>query len=305
MSGDGFLPTDPGAGARAAPAAAVRPGFAALHSTRWLQFLVLAGPALAVLLAIYLYPLGKLLALSFGGVEPSAAAYRKFFESPLYLAILARTFRISFVVTSICLVAGYPVGYLLSRVGRGTARVLMAAILVPLWTSILVRTYAWMVLLQTNGVLNKVLERLGVIDGPLRLMYNETGVVIGMAQVLLPFAILPIYASLKNVDPRLHAAARIMGARPWRRFRTITFPLSVPGVAAAALLVFVQALGYFIIPALLGGSRVITLSMVIESQVVDLLNWAFASAIGMILLVVTVALVVGFDRALGLEKVWG
>ena len=127
MSGDGFLPTDPGAGARAAPAAAVRPGFAALHSTRWLQFLVLAGPALAVLLAIYLYPLGKLLALSFGGVEPSAAAYRKFFESPLYLAILARTFRISFVVTSICLVAGYPVGYLLSRVGPGTAQVLMAA----------------------------------------------------------------------------------------------------------------------------------------------------------------------------------
>ena len=223
----------------------------------------------------------------------------------MYLAILARTFRISFVVTSICLVAGYPVGYLLSRVGPGTAQVLMAAILVPLWTSILVRTYAWMVLLQTNGVLNRVLERLGVIDGPLRLMYNETGVVIGMAQVLLPLAILPIYASLRNVDPGLHAAARIMGARPWRRFRTITFPLSVPGVAAAALLVFVQALGYFIIPALLGGSRVITLSMVIESQVVDLLNWAFASAIGMILLVVTVALVVAFDRALGLEKVWG
>ena len=230
MSGDGFVPMGPGTGARAGPAAAARPGFAALHSTRWLQFLVLVGPALAVLLAIYLYPLGKLLALSFGGVEPSAAAYRKFFESPLYLAILARTFRISFVVTSICLVAGYPVGYLLSRVGPGTAQVLMAAILVPLWTSILVRTYAWMVLLQTNGVLNRVLERLGVIDGPLRLMYNETGVVIGMAQVLLPFAILPIYASLRNVDPRLHAAARIMGARPWRRFRTITFPLSVPGV---------------------------------------------------------------------------
>ncbi len=291
--------------ARFAAGGTSRRGFGAVHSTAWLQWLVLVGPALAVLLAIYLFPLGKLLVMSFGGAEPSVAAYRKFFESPIYLAILARTFRISLVVTVLCLGAGYPVGYLLSRVGPGAAGALMGAILLPLWTNILVRTYAWMVLLQTNGVLNNLLKRLGVIEAPLPLMYNEAGVVIGMTQVLLPFAILPVYASLKNVDPRLHAAARIMGAGPWRRFWTITLPLSRSGVAAAALLVFVQALGYFIIPALLGGSRVITLSMVIESQVVDLLNWAFASAIAMILLAVTVVLVVGFDRALGLDKVWG
>ena len=276
-----------------------------LHSRRWLQGLVLVAPTLALLLAIYLYPLGKLLVLSFGESHLGLAAYRRFFDSPVYLAVLLRTLRISLVVTVVCLAAGYPVGYLLARVGPGTARVLMAAILVPLWTSILVRAYAGMVLLQKNGVLNSLLGRLGIIDAPLALMYNEAGVVIGMTQVLLPFAILPIYASLKNVDPRLSAAARIMGAGPWRRFRTIVFPLSLPGVAAAALLVFVQALGFFIIPALLGGSRVVTLAMVIETQVVDLLDWSFASALAMILLAATVALVAGFDRALGLEKVWG
>jgi ABC-type spermidine/putrescine transport system permease subunit I len=273
--------------------------------TRRRQWLVLAGPTLTLLGAIYLYPLGKLLFMSLGDGALGLGAYRRFFESPVYLGVFGRTLRISLIVTGICLVAGYPVSYLLARSKPATVRILMALILVPLWTSILVRTYAWMVLLQTNGLLNNVLKQVGFIAEPLKLMYNETGVVIGMAQVLLPFAILPIYASLQSIDPRVHAAARSMGAGAWRRFRTITFPLSAPGLAAAALLVFVQALGYFITPALLGGSRVITLAMVIETQVVDLLDWPLASAMAMVLLAVTVLLVVGFERALGLEKIWG
>jgi ABC-type spermidine/putrescine transport system permease subunit I len=271
------------------------------------QALALVGPALILLVTIYLYPLARLLVLSLTGGADGAlgfGAYRRFLESSVYLGVLLRTFRISLVVTAVCLVAAYPVSYVLSRAGSVTLRVIMVFVLLPLWTSILVRTYAWMVLLQANGVLNNLLRRLHVIDEPLRLMYNETGVVIGMAQVLLPFAILPVYASLRNIDPRLHAAAQIMGAGPWRRFRSVTLPLSLPGVAAAGLLVFVQALGFFIIPALLGGSRVITLAMVIETQVVDLLDWSLASAVAMVLLVVTVVLVIGFDRLLGLDKVW-
>jgi ABC-type spermidine/putrescine transport system permease subunit I len=192
----------------------------------------------------------------------------------------------------------------MTRVGPAWFRVLMVFVLLPLWTSILVRTYAWMVLLQANGVLNNVLRWLRVIDEPLRLMYNETGVVIGMAQVLLPFAILPLYASLRSIDPRLSRAAQSMGAGPWRRFYSLTLPLSMPGMATAALLVFVQGLGFFITPALLGGSRVITLAMVIETQVVDLLDWSLASAAAMVLLVLTAALVVGFDRLVGLDRVW-
>ncbi len=288
------------------PAARARstPVTVRIRGSAWLQWLVLAGPALALLVCVYVYPLAKLAAMSVGGHPPTLAAYRAFLASPVYLAVLLRTFRISVLVTLVCVVAGYPVGYVLARARPSTVHLAMAAILVPLWTSILVRSYAWMVLLQRNGVLNHSLRRLGLLDRPLDLMYNETGVVIGMAQVLLPFAILPIFASLRSVDPRLDAAARSLGARAWRRFRTVTLPLSLPGVAAAAVLVFVQALGYFITPSLLGGSRVITLSMVIESQVVDLLDWSGASAIAMVLLLVTVVLVVGFDRLLGLDRVW-
>ena len=248
----------------------------------------MVGPALVLLIAIYLYPLARLILLSLTGGAGGGLgfdAYHRFLESSVYLAVLLRTFR-------------------MTRVGAVALRIIMVLVLLPLWTSILVRTYAWMVLLQANGVLNNLLRRLHVIDEPLRLMYNETGVVIGMAQVLLPFAILPIYASLRNIDPRLPAAAQVMGAGPWRRFRSVTLPLSLPGVAAAGLLVFVQALGFFITPALLGGSRVITLAMVIETQVVDLLDWSLASAVAMVLLAVTVVLVIGFDRLLGLDKVW-
>jgi ABC-type spermidine/putrescine transport system permease subunit I len=271
------------------------------------QALLLVGPALILLLAVYLYPLARLLLLSFTGGPDGAfgfGAYGRFLESTVYTSVLLRTFRISLTVTLVCLVLAYPVSYVLSRAGSLTLRVAMVFVLLPLWTSILVRSYAWMVLLQNNGLINQLLRRLHVIDAPLRLMYSETGVVIGMAQVLLPFAILPIFASLRNIDPHLPAAARVMGAGPWRRFRSLTLPLSLPGVAAAGLLVFVQALGFFIIPALLGGSRVITLAMVIESQVVDLLDWSLASSMAMVLLVVTVLLVVGFDRLLGLDKVW-
>ena len=272
----------------------------------WGQGLALVGPALVLLLAVYLYPLARLLVLSLTGGDGALGfgAYRRFLESSVYVGVLLRTFRISLVVTVVCLMVAYPVSLVLSRAGSLTLRVLMVFVLLPLWTSILVRTYAWMVLLQANGVVNNLLRRLNVIDEPLRLMYNETGVVIGMAQVLLPFAILPVYASLRNIDPRLPAAARIMGAGPWRRFLSVTLPLSLPGAAAAGLLVFVQALGFFITPALVGGSRVITLAMVIETQVVDLLDWGLASAVAMVLLVVTVILVVGYDRLLGLDKVW-
>jgi len=273
----------------------------------WGQALVLVGPAILLLMAIYLYPLTRLLALSLiGGADGALGfgAYRRFLESSVYLGVLLRTIRISLVVTVVCLILAYPVSYVLSRAGSLALRVIMVFVLLPLWTSILVRTYAWMVLLQANGVLNNLLRRLHVIEEPLRLMYNEAGVVIGMTQVLLPFAILPVFASLRNIDPRLHAAAQVMGAGPWRRFRSITLPLSLPGVAAAGLLVFVQALGFFIIPALMGGSRVITLAMVIETQVVDLLDWSLASSMAMVLLVVTVLLVVGFERLLGLDKVW-
>jgi len=268
------------------------------------QWLILAGPAMLVLLAFYLYPIARLGVMSIGTADPGLTAYAALARNDLFLSIALRTFRISAAVTLICLVAGFPVAYLLTRVGQRAAAVMMIAILLPFWTSILVRTYAWMVLLQSNGLLNKTLVGAGVITNPLRLMYNEIGVTIGMVQILLPFAILPIYASLQNIDPRLSLAAQVLGAGAWKRFWNVTLPLSLPGVAAAAILVFVQGLGYFVTPALLGGSRVITLAMFIESQVTETLAWQSASAIAIVLLVVCVTIVAGFERVLGLERVW-
>jgi ABC-type spermidine/putrescine transport system permease subunit I len=274
-----------------------------VNGRRARQWLVLAGPAVLLLLGVYLYPLLKLLVLSLG-VPPALASYGKLASNALFLAILIRTFRISAIVTLVCLVAAYPVAYLLTRAGTRVAAVIMIAILLPFWTSILVRTYAWMVLLQNNGLVNKLLMGLGIVTAPLRLMYNEAGVTIGMVQILLPFAILPVYASLHTIDPRLHLAARILGAGAWQRFWRVTFPLSLPGVGAAAILVFVQALGYFVTPALLGGSRVITLAMYMESNVLEVLNWQLAAAMAMVLLVVCVGIVGGFERMLGVERVW-
>jgi putative spermidine/putrescine transport system permease protein len=268
------------------------------------QWLILAGPAMLVLLAFYLYPIARLGVMSVGTADPGLTAYAALGHNDLFLSIALRTFRISVAVTLICLVAGFPVAYLLTRVGQRAAAVMMIAILLPFWTSILVRTYAWMVLLQSNGLLNKTLVGAGIITNPVRLMYNEIGVTIGMVQILLPFAILPIYASLQNIDPRLHLAAQVLGAGAWKRFWNVTLPLSLPGVGAAAILVFVQGLGYFVTPALLGGSRVITLAMFIESQVTETLAWQSASAIAIVLLLVCVTIVAGFERVLGLERVW-
>ena len=275
-----------------------------MKTSAFRQWLILAGPAMLVLAAFYLYPIARLGVMSIGTTDPGLTAYAALARNDLFLSIALRTFRISVAVTLICLVAGFPVAYLLTRVGQRTAAVMMIAILLPFWTSILVRTYAWMVLLQSNGLLNKTLVGAGIITSPLRLMYNEIGVTIGMVQILLPFAILPIYASLQNIDPRLNLAAQVLGAGAWKRFWNVTLPLSLPGVAAAAILVFVQGLGYFVTPALLGGSRVITLAMFIESQVTETLAWQSASAIAIVLLIVCVTIVAGFERVLGLERVW-
>ena len=275
-----------------------------MTARRTRQWLLLTAPAAVILLAFYLYPVLKLALLSVGSGQAGLTAYQKLLGNDLFLSVLLRTFRISAMVTVISLVAAYPVAYLLTRVSSRMAALLMIAILIPFWTSILVRTYAWMVLLQKSGVVNRALVGMGVVAEPLPLMYNEVGVAIGMVQILLPFAILPVYASLQNIDDRLYLAARVMGARAWARFWNVTFPLSMPGLAAGAILVFIQALGYFVTPALLGGSRIVTMAMFIENQVVETLNWQAASATAMSLLAVCVALVIGFERVLGLERVW-
>jgi ABC-type spermidine/putrescine transport system permease subunit I len=238
-------------------------------------------------------------------IGPTLDQYVQFFQSPFYLSVMAETFKISGSATLLALLLGYPVAYLLSRLELGTVNRLMILVLLPFWTSILVRTYAWMVLLQRTGVVNSLLWRGGVIEDPLPLMFNEFGVLVGTTHALLPFMILPVYSVLRGLDADFIKAAQGLGATPFRAFLTITLPLSLPGIGAGVLIVFIMALGFFVTPALLGGGKVMMMAMAIERQVNNFLNWEFAAVLAVVLLALTVACVAIFERVLGLERTWG
>jgi ABC-type spermidine/putrescine transport system permease subunit I len=181
----------------------------------------------------------------------------------------------------------------------------MILVLIPLWTSVLVRTYAWMVLLGREGLLNKLLLYFQLVSQPLSLLYTSKAVVLGMVQILLPFMILPLFSVMKGIDRNLLRASHSLGAGPAQTFLRVYFPLSLPGVVAGFILVFILALGFFITPALLGGRKDIMISMLIETQVRELLNWGFAAALSLVLLLTTFFILAIFHRFVGLEKLTG
>jgi mannopine transport system permease protein len=245
----------------------------------------------------------QLLLESFGTGSPTLAHYHRVFAEPLYVAILLRTLRVAATVTALSLLLGYPVAYYMTRC-RGWAFTLMTvSVLLPLWTNVLVRSYAWTILLQRNGIANTLLRGLGLIDQPLPLLYTEPAMVVAMTQVLLPFMVLPLYSTLRNVPHELPRAARNLGADPRRTFLHVTLPLSLPGVVSGGVLVFVMALGFYITPALIGGPRSLMIGPLIYQQATQLVNWPFAAALGVVLLAVTLALIGLLQRTLGLQRV--
>lgn len=256
--------------------------------------IALSVPAMLLLLALFVVPLLRLLALSVEG--GSLVAYQRALTNELYLRVIFETFKIAAIVTLLTLALGYPVAYVMATSGRVWQLVGIAFVLLPFWTSILVRTYAWMVMLGRNGVVNRALIGWGVIDSPLPLLNNLAGVLIGMVHVLLPYMILPVFNAVKKVDPNLVLAAEGLGAPRWRAFLRVTLPLTMNGVAAGVTLVFTLSLGFFITPALLGGGRVVMIANLIEEQVRELLNWAFAGALSAILLALTLAAFWGISR---------
>ncbi|WP_192252507.1 ABC transporter permease [Mesorhizobium silamurunense] len=260
------------------PAAAVRPGRA------WRPF-ALTLPALVLLAAVIGYPLITIVLRSLSEPEWGAQNYVWFFGAPVNLAVLQRTFTISAWVTLVCVVCAYPYAYLMTAVGPRIRLVLVLCVLIPFWVSGVVRTLSWVILLQDSGVINSLLRSAGFTG--IRLIRTQTGVVIGMAQVLLPFMILPLYSVMKGIDLKLVQAARSLGARPSRAFFTVYLPLSLPGVYAGAIIVFILALGFYITPALLGGPRSTMLSTLVQTQVLSLLQWGRGGAMGVVLLVTT------------------
>ena len=254
-------------------------------------------PALVFLAVIFAYPLLRF--LSFAVEDGSFAHFEKALTDGLYVHVLLDTFKIAAFVTAISLLIAYPVSYFLATASRTWAVIGFLFVLLPFWTSLLVRTYAWMVLLGRNGVINKSLIQWGVIETPLPLLHNMSGVLIGMVHVLMPYMVFPLFSAMKRVNPDLLTAAEGLGAPGRQIFWRIYLPLTMPGVFAGAALVFVLSLGFFITPALLGGGRVIMISMLIEQQVREFLNWPFASALSAVLLVSTLAIYAVINRVTG------
>ena len=266
----------------------------------------LGSPGLLLVGVLIFIPIGWLFSLSFvgdaGGL--SLEHYVRLLH-PAYLKSFETTLKISFLVTFICIAIGYPFAYLMSQASERMTAVLLTCVLFPFWTSLLVRTYAWLVLLQRRGVINKWLQDMDLIEEPLRIVHNFTGTTIGMVQIMLPFLVLPLYASMKAIDRQYMCAASNLGASPVKAFWQVFFPLSMPGLVAGVVLVFVLCLGFFVTPAILGGGRVLMWSMQIEKSVAMYANWGAASALGVVLLVVTLALLWLASKVFRVEKVMG
>lgn len=220
----------------------------------------------------------------------SGENYRRLFE-PLYIRSAWITLKLAFTVSVCCALCGYPLAYYMSRLSTRAAAWLMILVLLPFWTSVLVRTYAWIILLQRRGIANNVLQSLGLTDEPLRLVHNFFGAVVGMTHVLLPFLVLPLYSSMRSISADYSRAALSLGASPTRAFWQIFFPLSFPGLAAGLLLVFILSLGFFVTPSLLGGGKVTTWPVLVESALSIYPHPGAASALGVALLAVTLLFV--------------
>ena len=245
-------------------------------------------PAILLLVAAMGYPLATTLLRSFSEPGWGFQNYTWFFSTQVNITVLLRTFAIAAWVTMVCVICAYPYAFLMTAVGPKLRLLLVLCVLVPFWVNGVVRTLAWVILLQDSGLINRAVAWLGF--SPLKLIRTPLGVVIGMAQVLLPFMIMPLYSVLRGIDMRLVQAARSLGASPFRAFVQVYLPLSLPGVYAGALIVFILALGFYITPTLLGGPKSTMLSTLVQQQVLALLNWGRGGAMGIVLLLTTFAI---------------
>lgn len=264
---------------------------------------VLVAPLLAVLAFAFFAPIARILAASVMQPQPGLSNYAHLVSAPLYLNVILRTLWISGACTGLALLLGYPVAVLMARTRGAWASVIAACVLVPLWTSTLVRSYAWILLLDRNGILNGLLLKARLVSGPLDMLYSDGAVLIAMTHMLMPFVILPVYSALRAIPPDLARAATNLGAGPVRRFWSVILPLSLPGVSAGCLLVFLMALGFYVTPALLGGPKTLMIATLISQQATELLNWPFAGAISCVLLVLSLGITVAFKRWLDLGRV--
>jgi len=269
---------------------------------QWM-LLSLAVPALLAIVVVIVIPVGWLFYLSFIGSDgqPSLEHYQKMIEYKSYARVFVTTFEVSILTTLLCILIGYPLAYFLAMLPPRLAGFFMLAVLLPFWTSLLVRTYAWLVLLQKNGILNDFAISVGLWENPIKLVHNMTGTLIGMAHIMLPFLVLPLYGSMRKIERDMMHAAANLGASPAQTFWKVFFPLSLSGMVAGSLIVFVLCLGFYVTPAVLGGGRVVMVATQITAILENQFDWGAASALGVVLLVATLVILVVVTRLFKLD----
>lgn len=270
------------------------------------SMLLLLAPALFMVVVLLILPMCW---LAFQSVQTeegfSLANYLRIFEERIYWDTFVLTFKISFIVTVLSIFLGFPIAYAASRLHGFWANLILICVIIPFWTSVLVRSYAWLVLLQRRGLVNQTLMDMGIIDQPLNLMHNTTGTVIGTLHVMLPFMVLPLYSVMKKIPQDLMQASESLGAKPFYTFRRVFLPMAAPGIMAGSILVFVICLGFFITPELLGGGRTILVSMLVQRNVELYHAWGAASAVGLVLLLVVFLIFWGINKFIPIERILG
>ena len=271
---------------------------------QWM-LLGLAAPSILIIIAVIMIPLGWLFYLSLigKGGEFSLVNYQKMIEYKSYARVYLTTFEVSILTTLVCIFIGYPLAYFLAQLSQRMAGIFMLTVLLPFWTSLLVRTYAWLVLLQKKGLLNEFAIQIGLWETPVKLVHNMTGTLIGMAHIMLPFLVLPLYGAMRRIEPDLMHAAANLGAKPAQAFWKVFFPMSLPGMVAGSLIVFVLCLGFYVTPAVLGGGRVVMVATQITAILENQFNWGAASALGVVLLIATLIILYLAGRLLKLDNV--
>ena len=254
-------------------------------------------PVLFVVL-FFAWPILTVIIRGFSDPEWGLTNYLRVFGEGPYLKVLWITVETATIVTVLCGLIGYPVAYVISHTRGSLANLMIGFIVVSLWTSVVIRSYAWMVVFQRKGVLNQFLVNFDVIERPMNFLPGTLAVNVGMVHIMLPFMLLPMLASMRTIDRTLISAAGVMGANPWAAFRKVFFPLSLPGLGAGSALVFMMSLGFFITPALLGGPRHMMAAVLIEQQANRLLNWGLASALSTVLLILTTAIYLVYLRVM-------
>jgi putative spermidine/putrescine transport system permease protein len=265
--------------------------------------ILLLFPAVLLLLVAFISPVGMLLSRAFTQPQTGVENFVDLWERRGFLQVLWNTIMIAAIATPICVLIGFPVAHAMSHGSARLRRWLIFMVLVPFWTSLLVRTFANVILLQRNGPLNAMLVGLGLTTEPLPLLYNMTGLLFGAVQVLLPFVIFPLHAAMLRIDPTCMQAALTLGAGPVRAFLRVYLPLTVPGLLTGATLVFISTLGYYVTPAMLGGARQTMIAQLIQDQIAQFGNWGIAGALSLLLLLVSGVMLLLLQLAVGVKAV--